>query len=167
MEPIGGDLASHDHEFDAGPLDPVRRGAAMLTFETERTLVARAARLVDDAGAGRRRGRNRPRRCRDRRPRADRPLTPLTETHRALGARLIEFGGWLMPVQYGSILEEHRAVRERVGLFDLSHMGELYVEGPDAGAALAAALVTDPPSLAVGRAHYSMICARRRRSSTT
>ncbi|MGZ8515662.1 MAG: glycine cleavage system aminomethyltransferase GcvT [Candidatus Limnocylindrales bacterium] len=84
--------------------------------------------------------------------------TPLTESHRELGARLIEFGGWLMPVQYGSILEEHRAVRERVGLFDLSHMGELHVEGPDAGAALAAALVTDPPSLAVGRAHYSMIC---------
>jgi aminomethyltransferase len=85
-------------------------------------------------------------------------LTPLTDAHRALGARLIEFGGWLMPVQYGSIVEEHRAVRDRVGLFDLSHMGELYVEGPDAGAALAAALVSDPPSLAIGRAHYSMLC---------
>ncbi len=84
--------------------------------------------------------------------------TPLTEIHRDLGARLIEFGGWLMPVQYGSILEEHRAVRERVGLFDLSHMGELHVEGPDAGAALAAALVSNPPGLAVGRAQYSMIC---------
>jgi aminomethyltransferase len=84
--------------------------------------------------------------------------TPLTEVHRELGARLIEFGGWLMPVQYGSILEEHAAVRERAGLFDLSHMGELYVEGPDAGAALAAALVTNPPSLAIGRAQYSMIC---------
>jgi aminomethyltransferase len=85
-------------------------------------------------------------------------LTPLAEAHRALGARLIEFSGWLMPVQYGSILEEHRTVRERVGLFDLSHMGELYVEGPEAGRALAAALVSDPPSLAVGRAQYSMIC---------
>jgi aminomethyltransferase len=85
-------------------------------------------------------------------------LTPLTDAHRAAGARLIEFGGWLMPVQYGSIIEEHRAVRERVGLFDLSHMGELYVEGPEAGAALASALVTDPPSLAIGRAQYSMIC---------
>jgi aminomethyltransferase len=85
-------------------------------------------------------------------------LTALTETHRALGARLIEFGGWLMPVQYGSIIEEHRTVRTTVGLFDLSHMGELYVEGPEAGAALAAALVSDPPSLAVGRAQYSMIC---------
>ncbi len=85
-------------------------------------------------------------------------LTPLAETHSGLGARLIEFSGWLMPVQYGSIMDEHRTVRERVGLFDLSHMGELYVDGPEAGAALAAALVSDPPSLAVGRAHYSMIC---------
>jgi aminomethyltransferase len=85
-------------------------------------------------------------------------LTPLVEVHRSLAARLIEFGGWLMPVQYTGILEEHRAVRERAGVFDLSHMGELFVEGPDAGPALAAALVSDPPSLAVGRAHYSMIC---------
>ncbi len=85
--------------------------------------------------------------------------TPLAGRHAALGARLIDFAGWLMPVQYTSILEEHRAVRERVGLFDLSHMGELYVEGPDAGEALAAAVVTNPPALAVGRAHYSMIVA--------
>ncbi|MEO8274158.1 MAG: glycine cleavage system aminomethyltransferase GcvT, partial [Chloroflexota bacterium] len=85
--------------------------------------------------------------------------TALTETHRSLGARLIEFGGWLMPVQYAGILEEHRAVRERAGLFDLSHMGELFVEGDDAGNALAAALVSDPRTLAEGRAQYSMICA--------
>src|SRR5258705_720474 len=84
--------------------------------------------------------------------------SPLAARHAALGARLIEFSGWLMPVQYGSIIEEHRTVRERVGLFDLSHMGELYVEGPEARHALAAALVSDPPSLAVGRAQYSMIC---------
>jgi aminomethyltransferase len=84
--------------------------------------------------------------------------TPLAEAHLALGARMIEFGGWSMPVQYSSIIEEHRAVRERVGLFDLSHMGELYVEGPDAGSALASGLVTNPPGLAVGRAQYSMIC---------
>jgi aminomethyltransferase len=84
--------------------------------------------------------------------------TPLTGRHRDLGAKLIEFGGWLMPLQYSSILEEHAAVRERAGLFDLSHMGELFVEGPEAGAALARALITDPPALAVGRAHYSMIC---------
>jgi aminomethyltransferase len=85
--------------------------------------------------------------------------TPLHDRHVALGARLIEFGGWLMPVQYAGILEEHKAVRERAGLFDLSHMGELFVEGPEAGKALAAALVSNPPALAVGRAHYSMICA--------
>jgi aminomethyltransferase len=85
--------------------------------------------------------------------------TALIDIHRALGARLIEFGGWLMPVQYTGILDEHRAVRERAGLFDLSHMGELFVEGDDAGDALAAALVSDPRTLAVGRAQYSMICA--------
>ena len=85
--------------------------------------------------------------------------TALIDVHRAAGARLIEFGGWFMPVQYTGILEEHRAVRERAGLFDLSHMGELFVDGDDAGDALAAALITDPRTLAVGRAHYSMICA--------
>jgi aminomethyltransferase len=85
--------------------------------------------------------------------------TPLLERHRASGARLIDFAGWLMPVQYAGILEEHRAVREAAGLFDLSHMGELFVEGPAAATALAFALVTDPRTLVVGRAHYSMICA--------
>ncbi len=85
-------------------------------------------------------------------------VTPLTDVHRALGARLVEFAGWLMPVQYAGILAEHRAVRERAGLFDLSHMAELFVEGPEAGEALARALVSDPRALAVGRAHYSMMC---------
>ena len=85
--------------------------------------------------------------------------TPLAARHEALGARMIGFAGWRMPVQYGSIIEEHRAVRERVGLFDLSHMGELMVEGATAGDGLATALVSDPPALQVGRAHYSMICA--------
>jgi aminomethyltransferase len=85
--------------------------------------------------------------------------TPLATRHDALGARMIDFAGWRMPVQYDSILEEHRAVRERVGLFDLSHMGELMIEGPEAASGLARALVSDPASLAVGRAQYSMICA--------
>ena len=85
--------------------------------------------------------------------------TPLLDRHLALGARIVDFAGWQMPIQYAGILEEHRAVRSAAGLFDLSHMGELVVEGPEAGTALAGALVTDPPSLAVGRAHYSMICA--------
>jgi glycine cleavage system aminomethyltransferase T len=73
--------------------------------------------------------------------------TPLADRHAALHARMIEFSGWRMPVQYTSILDEHRAVRERVGLFDLSHMGELLVEGPEAGPALAGAIVTNPPAL--------------------
>jgi len=85
--------------------------------------------------------------------------TALHDRHAALGARLIEFGGWEMPVQYRGILEEHRAVRSRAGLFDLSHMGELWISGPAAGEGLAYALVSDPPRLTVGRAHYSMIVA--------
>jgi aminomethyltransferase len=84
--------------------------------------------------------------------------TALVERHRELGARLIDFAGWEMPVSYSGILEEHKAVRERVGLFDLSHMGEVWVSGPGAASGLAAALVSDPPRLAEGRAHYSMIC---------
>jgi glycine cleavage system T protein (aminomethyltransferase) len=83
--------------------------------------------------------------------------TPLTERHRDLGARLVEFSGWEMPLQYRGILEEHRAVRERAGLFDLSHMGELWVSGPGAAAGLGYALVTDPGRLAMGRAQYSVI----------
>jgi aminomethyltransferase len=85
--------------------------------------------------------------------------TALIEEHRAAGARLVDFAGWEMPLQYAGILDEHRAVRQRAGLFDLSHMGEIWLTGVDAGAALAGALVSDPPRLAVGRAHYSMICA--------
>ncbi|CAN5656951.1 glycine cleavage system aminomethyltransferase GcvT [soil metagenome] len=86
--------------------------------------------------------------------------TALIDIHRQAGARLIDFSGWEMPIQYASgILDEHRAVRQRVALFDLSHMGELWVVGSGAADGLAAALVTDPPRLAVGRAHYSMICA--------
>src|ERR1035437_3723807 len=84
--------------------------------------------------------------------------TPLADRHVALGAKMVEFAGWLMPLQYSGILEEHRAVRARAGLFDLSHMGELFIEGEQAGSGLAYALVSDPPSLAIGRAQYSMIC---------
>ena len=85
--------------------------------------------------------------------------TPLASRHEALGARMIDFAGWRMPVQYDSILDEHRSVRERVGLFDLSHMGELLIEGAEAGEGLARAVVTNPPALAIGRAQYSMLCA--------
>src|SRR4249919_560521 len=85
--------------------------------------------------------------------------TALYGRHVDAGARLIDFGGWEMPVQYAGILEEHRAVREHAGLFDLSHMGELWLTGPGAAEGLAAALVSDPTRLAVGRAQYSMIVA--------
>jgi aminomethyltransferase len=84
--------------------------------------------------------------------------TALDSRHRALGARMIPFAGWEMPVQYKSLVEEHLAVRNAAGLFDLSHMGEIYISGPDAAGALDYALVTAPGKLAVGRAHYSMIC---------
>ena len=57
--------------------------------------------------------------------------TPLYGRHRDLGARLVEFGGWEMPVSYSGILEEHRAVRQRAGLFDVSHMGEFRIEGAE------------------------------------
>jgi aminomethyltransferase len=84
--------------------------------------------------------------------------TALDARHRALGARMIPFAGWEMPVQYRGLVEEHNAVRAAAGLFDLSHMGELFVTGPDAAAALDYAIVTAPSKLVVGRAHYSMIC---------
>jgi len=84
--------------------------------------------------------------------------TPLYEVHRELGARLVPFAGYEMPVQYGSILEEHRTVRSAVGLFDLSHMGEIEVHGEEAVAFLRHALVSDPGALEVGQAQYSMVC---------
>jgi aminomethyltransferase len=84
--------------------------------------------------------------------------TPLADRHTALGARMVEFAGWMMPLQYTGILEEHRAVRSRAGLFDLSHMGEIFVEGPEAADGLGLALTSNPGALKVGRAQYSMIC---------
>jgi len=85
--------------------------------------------------------------------------TPLTSVHEALGATLTDFAGWLMPLRYGSEIAEHRAVRTAAGLFDLSHMGELMVSGPQAGAALDYALVGDLTAVSPGRARYTMICA--------
>ena len=84
--------------------------------------------------------------------------TPLADRHVALGARMVEFAGWMMPLQYTGILEEHRAVRSRAGLFDLSHMGEIFIEGPEAAEGLGRALTSNPAALKVGRAQYSMIC---------
>ena len=85
--------------------------------------------------------------------------TPLDAVHRALDARLIEFAGYEMPVRYTSELEEHRAVRQAVGLFDLSHMGEVRLRGPGALAFLRRAVVSDPATLEPGQAQYSMACA--------
>jgi len=84
--------------------------------------------------------------------------TPLHELHRELGARLVPFAGYEMPVQYDSIIEEHRTVRSAVGLFDLSHMGEIEVRGEEAVAFLRYALVGDPGTLEIGQAQYSMAC---------
>lgn len=83
--------------------------------------------------------------------------TPLFDQHVALGARLIPFGGWEMPVQYSGILEEHRAVREAAGLFDLSHMGEFSVTGPGAYDYLNRLLSNNLGKLRVGRAQYNLL----------
>ena len=84
--------------------------------------------------------------------------TPLHAVHVELGARMVPFAGYEMPVQYGSIIEEHRTVRSAVGLFDLSHMGELEVTGEEAVAFLRHAVVSDPGALVIGQAQYSMLC---------
>jgi aminomethyltransferase len=84
--------------------------------------------------------------------------TSLYETHVAAGARMIEFAGWEMPVQYTGVLEEHKTVREYAGLFDLSHMGELFFFGPDALATLQYLTTNDVANIAVGQAQYSLLC---------
>jgi aminomethyltransferase len=84
--------------------------------------------------------------------------TPLHDAHERLGARLVEFAGFAMPVQYTSVLEEHRAVREAAGLFDVSHMGQVHIEG-EAAIASAERLLTRPvASLAPGRVRYGLLC---------
>lgn len=85
--------------------------------------------------------------------------SPLHAEHEKLGAHFTAFGPWNMPLKYGKELEEHKAVREAAGLFDLSHMGEVYIEGPDAGKFLSYALISNLDILKVGKAKYSMICA--------
>ncbi|MDI1464028.1 glycine cleavage system aminomethyltransferase GcvT [Catellatospora sp. KI3] len=85
--------------------------------------------------------------------------TPLHEAHVALGAVLTPFAGWTMPLRYGSELAEHHAVRGAAGLFDLSHMGQLEIDGADAAALLDHALVGRLSAVQPGRARYTMICA--------
>ncbi len=85
-------------------------------------------------------------------------VTALRAEHEALGARMTSFAGWLMPLHYGSQLSEHRAVREAAGLFDLSHMGTVWVSGPDAAAFLDFAVVGSISALEEGQAKYTLLC---------
>jgi aminomethyltransferase len=87
--------------------------------------------------------------------------TPLYDLHVRLGGRIIEFGGWELPVQYSSIVEEHRAVREAAGLFDVSHLGRVELRGPGALASLQRLATNDASKLEVGRAQYSLLLNER------
>lgn len=83
--------------------------------------------------------------------------TPLFEVHRQLGAKMVPFGGWEMPVQYAGILEEHRAVRSKAGLFDVSHMGEFEIRGAGALEAVQRVTTNDASRLRVGQVQYSAL----------
>ncbi|MFS0393622.1 glycine cleavage system protein T, partial [Corynebacterium striatum] len=85
--------------------------------------------------------------------------SPLHAEHEKLGASFTAFGPWNMPLKYDNELEEHRAVRNSAGLFDLSHMGEIWVNGKDAAKFLSYSFISDLTNLKVGKAKYSMICA--------
>jgi aminomethyltransferase len=87
--------------------------------------------------------------------------TPLYDRHVAAGARIVPFAGWEMPVQYEGVVAEHRAVRAQCGVFDVSHMGQLHVEGPTATALLQGLLSNDLTRLADGDAHYSLLTNER------
>jgi len=85
--------------------------------------------------------------------------TPLTEEHRRLGAKLVDFGGWLMPLHYQGILHEHLTVRQAAGVFDISHMGELEVSGPGATEWLNQTLTNDVNRIQPGQGQYTLLCA--------
>src|SRR6188472_861396 len=87
--------------------------------------------------------------------------TPLHARHRSLGARMVEFSGWDMPVEYSGIAAEHMAVRTRAGLFDVSHMGEIEIAGKDALAAVQRISSNDASTLQVGQAQYSGLLTPR------
>src|SRR5918994_6806644 len=87
--------------------------------------------------------------------------TPLHGRHVALGARLVPFAGWEMPVQYAGVIEEHRAVRTDSGVFDVSHMGELEVEGPRAFELLQSVLSNDLDRIQPGGAQYTLLTNER------
>ncbi len=83
--------------------------------------------------------------------------TPLCDVHCASKARMVDFGGWNMPVQYSGILEEHNAVRNAVGLFDVSHMGEIEIRGPEAAKLVDYVSSNNAAKLKIGQAHYSAL----------
>ena len=84
--------------------------------------------------------------------------TPLFEYYKANGVKLIDFGGWEMPIQFSGILAEHEAVRERAGLFDCSHMGEIEIAGSEAEGYLNGLLTNDVSAMDIGQAQYNIIC---------
>src|SRR2546426_6291309 len=84
--------------------------------------------------------------------------TPLFEQHRRADGKLVDFAGWEMPIQYGGVIEEYKAVRTAVGLFDVSHMGRVTVAGRDSLTFLQQVTTNNVTKLAVGDAHYSMVC---------
>ncbi len=83
--------------------------------------------------------------------------SPLAALHEELGAKMVEFAGWRMPIQYAGTLKEHEAVREDVGVFDISHMGEVFVSGSGASAWLNGLLTNDVANLGVGKGHYTLL----------
>lgn len=85
--------------------------------------------------------------------------TPLYTQHLAAGARMVEFGGWEMPVQYSGIIEEHQAVRQHAGLFDISHMGRFMVRGPQAEPFLQHVVTCDVAAITLGQSNYGLLCA--------
>lgn len=87
--------------------------------------------------------------------------TPLFAAHQRRGARLVEFGGWEMPVQYSSIVDEHLCVRRAAGIFDISHMGEVRLAGPAAAEFLNGVLTNDIRKLTVGQGQYTLMCNER------
>src|SRR3984957_10580218 len=83
--------------------------------------------------------------------------SPLNAVHRRMGAKMVDFGGWDMPVQYSGVLDEHHALRQRVGVFDVSHMGEIEVRGPEALKLVEHVATNAASKLKPGQAHYSAL----------
>src|SRR4249920_3994205 len=88
-------------------------------------------------------------------PAANLKATPLNSVHRRMKAKMVDFGGWDMPVQYSGIIDEHNAVRNAVGVFDVSHMGEIEIRGPEAAKLTDTVTTHAVHKLKIGQAHYS------------